>query len=239
MPPINKTTLHKLMEEASVNRTMGGERLAPLQKSCFDHIEHSIVGSTSGKIVVTLLEEIPRRLAIDHLAIERPIAGDNLAHLRFDLRQILRRERLVAGEVVIKPIIDDGPDGDLRAGIKRLHFMATLISNVLYRNSAVDHQTLATYIHRIIEADHPPPQMESGQLPPELSFGRNLIGFDEVQRERLEVATAQAALSKLGYEVGKIDGILGRKTTAAIRAFQKSRNRMCKFAQRCQHREKV
>ena len=110
------------------------------------------------------------------------------------------------------------------AGIKRLHYLTTLISNVLYKNSAVDHQTLATYIHRIIEADHPPSQMESGQLPPELSFGRYLIGYDETQRERLQVATAQAALSKLGFEVGKIDGILGSRTTAAIKAFQKKNN---------------
>lgn len=43
------------------------------------------------------------------------------------------------------------------AGDYRLHYIVTLISNVLGRNSAVDHQTLATRIHRIIEAAHPPP----------------------------------------------------------------------------------
>jgi len=31
----------------------------------------------------------------------------------------------------------------------------TLISNVLRKNSAVDHQTLATRIHRLIEKAHP------------------------------------------------------------------------------------
>lgn len=38
---------------------------------------------------------------------------------------------------------------------RRLHYMAAVTSNVLRRNSAVDHQTLATRIHRIIEAAHP------------------------------------------------------------------------------------
>jgi hypothetical protein len=107
------------------------------------------------------------------------------------------------------------------AGVKRLFYLATLISNVLYKNSAVDHQTLATVIHRMIEADHPAPPTPPGQLPPELTFGRNLIGFTEQQEERVQIATAQAALLKLGYNVGKIDGKLGSKTAAAIKAFQK------------------
>ena len=41
------------------------------------------------------------------------------------------------------------------AGDYRLDYMVTLISNILRRNSAVDHQTLATRIHRLIEAAHP------------------------------------------------------------------------------------
>ncbi len=41
------------------------------------------------------------------------------------------------------------------AGEHRLHYIATLISNVLRRNSAVDHQTLATRIHRLIEKANP------------------------------------------------------------------------------------
>jgi hypothetical protein len=46
------------------------------------------------------------------------------------------------------------------AGEKRLHYIVTLISNVLRKNSAVDHQTLATRIHRIIEKMHPAPEPE-------------------------------------------------------------------------------
>ena len=40
------------------------------------------------------------------------------------------------------------------AGSARLHYIVTMTSNVLRKNSAVDHQTLATRIHRIIEKDH-------------------------------------------------------------------------------------
>jgi hypothetical protein len=43
------------------------------------------------------------------------------------------------------------------AGDYRLHYITTLISNVLRRNSAVDHQTLATRIHRLIEKANPVP----------------------------------------------------------------------------------
>ncbi|MBT8370002.1 MAG: peptidoglycan-binding protein [Deltaproteobacteria bacterium] len=110
------------------------------------------------------------------------------------------------------------------AGINRLYYFATLISNVLYKNSAVDHQTLATYIHRLIEADHPPEPTSPGQLPPELTFGRDLIGFSEKQQERIQIANAQAALLKLGFKVGKVDGKLGSQTKAAVKAFQKKRN---------------
>ena len=40
------------------------------------------------------------------------------------------------------------------AGAPKLFYMVTLMSNVLRKNSAVDHQTLAARIHRILEADH-------------------------------------------------------------------------------------
>ena len=110
------------------------------------------------------------------------------------------------------------------AGVKHLHYLATLISNVLYKNSAVDHQTLATYIHRMIEANHPPEPTPPGQLSSELTFGRNLIGFSEKQEERVQTATVQATLLELGFDVGKIDGKLGPKTTKAIKAFQKKQH---------------
>ena len=110
------------------------------------------------------------------------------------------------------------------AGINRLYYLATLISNVLYKNSAVDHQTLATYIHRLIEADHPSQPPAPGELPAEVTFVRNLIGYSAEQQERLKIAEVQAALLQLGYKVGKVDGIPGSQTSAAIKAFQKEQH---------------
>ena len=107
------------------------------------------------------------------------------------------------------------------AGINRLFYLTTLISNVLYKNSAVDHQTLATYVHKIMDADHPPETPAPGELPADVTFGQNLIGFNAEQEKRLQVARAQAALSQLGYKVGKVDGKYGSKTKAAVKAFQK------------------
>jgi hypothetical protein len=107
------------------------------------------------------------------------------------------------------------------AGENRLHYLVTLISNVLYKNSAVDHQTLATRIQRLIEAAHPPEPVAPGTVPPNLTFGKNLIGYREKHKERLLVAEIQAELSRLGYKAGKVDGKLGSKTAAAIRDFQR------------------
>jgi len=42
------------------------------------------------------------------------------------------------------------------AGERKLHYIVTLMSNVLRRNSAVDHQTFATRLHRLIETHHKP-----------------------------------------------------------------------------------
>jgi len=108
------------------------------------------------------------------------------------------------------------------AGINRLFYLTTLISNVLYKNSAVDHQTLATYIHRFVDAYHPSKLPAPCELPLEVTVGRNLIGFAAEQEKRLQVAKAQAALGQLGYKVGMIDGKYGSKTKAAVKAFQKN-----------------
>ena len=40
---------------------------------------------------------------------------------RFDRRKILRRERRIAGEVVIEAVLDRRSDRHLRAGVERLH----------------------------------------------------------------------------------------------------------------------
>ena len=107
------------------------------------------------------------------------------------------------------------------AGVARLHYMTTLISDVLYKNSAVEHQTLGTRIHKLMVAAHPAAPTPPGELPAEITFGRNLIGFGKEQEERLRVAEIQSLLAGLGYKVETVDGKAGPKTAAAIRAFQK------------------
>ncbi len=68
-----------------------------------------------------VFEELDRLLALHHAAPERRAAGDDLAHLRLDGGEVLRGEGLVAGEIVIEPVLDRRADGDLGAGIERLH----------------------------------------------------------------------------------------------------------------------
>ena len=66
-------------------------------------------------------EQLLRLLAVHHLAAEGRIARDDLAHLGFDLGQIVGREGLVAREIVIEAVLDHRADRDLRAGIELLH----------------------------------------------------------------------------------------------------------------------
>lgn len=53
--------------------------------------------------------------------------------------------------------------------------------------------------------------------PPEVTDVTEILATDEISK-------AQALLAALGYDVGPIDGILGPRSVAAIRAFQKDRH---------------
>ncbi len=105
-------------------------------------------------------------------------------------------------------------------GQRRLHYMVTLLSNVLYENSAVAHQTLATRIHRVVEAMHPYPQFSEQGIPVAAEFGEHLIGYEQKRKLHLQIVNIQVALEKLGYAVGGIDGEVGRKTRKSIKSFQ-------------------
>ena len=67
------------------------------------------------------LEEADGVLAVHSGAHEGGIAGDDVLHLRLDGGEILWREGLVTGEIVIEPVLDRRAYSDLRAGEKRLH----------------------------------------------------------------------------------------------------------------------
>ena len=55
---------------------------------------------------------------------------------------------------------------------QRLHYIATLISNILRKNSAVDHQTMGMRIHRLIEKANPvPPPPVVVEAPADIQTG--------------------------------------------------------------------
>ena len=105
-------------------------------------------------------------------------------------------------------------------GQRRLFYIVTLLSNILYENSAVAHQTLATRIHRLIEALHPVQEFSEDGIPVAASFGEHLIGYEEKRKQHLQIVNIQLALKKLGYATGGIDGKIGRNTRKSIKSFQ-------------------
>ncbi|MCP5144709.1 MAG: hypothetical protein H6978_07785 [Gammaproteobacteria bacterium] len=85
---------------------------------------------------------------------------------------------------------------------RRLFYIVTLTSNVLRRNSAVDHQTLATRLQRLIERDHPvPPEaapsaVTTAPAMDEAAARAAAIGSDEDEEEGNGEET-EAALGEL------------------------------------------
>ena len=81
------------------------------------------IASTSSTLnsLALVAEHLLGLLAGPHFLGEGFVARDDLAHLLLDRREVLRRERLVAEEVVIEAVLDHRADGDLRAGPQRLH----------------------------------------------------------------------------------------------------------------------
>ncbi len=79
--------------------------------------------------------------AVPDLAPDRLVAIDDLAHARLDLREVVRRERLVALEIVIEAVFDCGTECNLRAGIELLHRlghdMRAVVTQQLQRVCAV------------------------------------------------------------------------------------------------------
>jgi hypothetical protein len=108
------------------------------------------------------------------------------------------------------------------AGQDRLYYMVTVLSNVLRKNSAVDHRDLARAVHARLLKDHPPRPVAPGSRPPSLTYGEGFIGYEAERRDLLLAAATQEALIALGYEIGEIDGVIGSKTRKAIRTFQRS-----------------
>ena len=66
-------------------------------------------------------EEANGFLTVPFFAHKSIIARNDFSHLRLDLGEIIRREGLIAREIVIEAVFNRRADRDLRAGVKRLH----------------------------------------------------------------------------------------------------------------------
>jgi len=108
------------------------------------------------------------------------------------------------------------------AGQNRLYYLVSVLSNVLRKNSAQDHRDLARAIQARLLADHPAKATGPGQLPASATFGEDFIGYAEERRAIQLKFDTQESLIDLGYQIGEIDGVIGRGTRKAIREFQKS-----------------
>ena len=98
------------------------------------------------EILALVLEHALGLVARPHLLGEGFVARDDLAHLLLDHRQVFRRERRVAVEVVEEAVVDHRADGDLRAGPQRLHrlrhHMRGIVANELQRPRVLARQEL-------------------------------------------------------------------------------------------------
>jgi len=108
------------------------------------------------------------------------------------------------------------------AGQNRLHYMVSVLSNVLRKNSAVDHRDLARAVHAKLLRDHPAKKQAAGERPDSLTYGEGFIGYEAERKDLLIAAEIQEGLIALGYEIGDIDGVIGGKSRSAIRSFQKT-----------------
>ncbi len=86
-------------------------------------------------------EHVLRVLARPHFLGEGFVLGDDFPHFFFDGGKILRRERLVAEEIVIKSVLDHRPNGHLRAGPQRLYrfrqYMRAIVTDQFERARVV------------------------------------------------------------------------------------------------------
>ena len=108
------------------------------------------------------------------------------------------------------------------AGQARLYYMTTVLSNVLKMNSAQDHRDLARAIQSMLLVDHPKKKLAPGEKPASLTYGEGFIGYQSERQSVLLAVDTQEALLALGYDIGDIDGAIGKRTRGAIQTFQAS-----------------
>jgi hypothetical protein len=108
------------------------------------------------------------------------------------------------------------------AGQDRLFYTVTVLSNVLRKNSAADHRDLARAVHERLMRDHPARPLDKGERASSLTYGEGFIGYQSERKQLALSVDTQEMLVALGYDIGEIDGRIGRDTRKAIAAFQAS-----------------
>ena len=71
-------------------------------------------------VLALLLEKLDRAPTLPHLAGDGLVAVHDLAHARLYGLEVLERKRLLAGEVIVEPVLDGRPDRHLCLGVELL-----------------------------------------------------------------------------------------------------------------------
>ncbi len=110
-----------------------------------DRLACGDLGDDLGLVVLADAFEVGnRRVALPDLADDGLVALDDLAHPRLDPLQVLRREGLGPGEVVVEAVVDGGADGHLGVRVKLLnrfgHDMGGVMAEQLHRRGILRRQ---------------------------------------------------------------------------------------------------
>ena len=85
----------------------------------------SFAGNAGDDLGLVVLAELPEGLdglvARHQLALDLEVGLGEFVHLRFELREVFRRERPAEREVVVEAVLDHRADRDLRVRVDGLH----------------------------------------------------------------------------------------------------------------------
>ena len=134
--PIGAGDLHQLECRPDIARTAHMRPAAevdpvPLRIKADGLRPRQVLNDLRLVFLALVFEELDRLIAVHHAAPERSVARDDLPHLRLDGGKVLRREGLVAGEIVVEPVLDRRPDRHLSAGVQRLHRLGQHVGGVM------------------------------------------------------------------------------------------------------------
>jgi hypothetical protein len=122
--------------------------------------------------LVLAVQEFLRAVRLDVVARERKIRVDDLLHLRFDLRQVVCRDRPRQLEVVEEPVLDHRPDRVLHvpavevAQRLRQHVRGAVAHDVKAVGVAIGHERdLVLAVQLVVQVDELPVDLaDDGRL---------------------------------------------------------------------------